>query len=194
MSWKVSESKGYDAYNYYSGPATTVEIEVKGLPGLTWPLTNAIENWASLQGQNLLYLTIWQDTEPFFDKYKIMFATYAKPTGIGLAPLVIAALVVLAKVIAGIVIAIMVWKTAEVVMRPAGVIAETVQEFGDEFSKVIKDVPPEKLPEVIDKFKNLIGAANPATALRDTAKWVVIGIAAFAGLMIVSKLMKGRTA
>ena len=59
-----------DLARTYNGPAGLSEIEFPAIPGLKGTIVNAVKGASAFQ-KDLLRIEVWQDTSPFFDKYRI---------------------------------------------------------------------------------------------------------------------------
>lgn len=79
MAYAVSFDEYYDEASTYDGPCEHFECELTAIPGMRGTIKAAVEAWCWAEGATMLRFRLMQDTQPFFDKYKIDLWAHGSP-------------------------------------------------------------------------------------------------------------------
>lgn len=178
MAYEIVSELSYDYSEWtgFAGEAGKIEFEVQGIPGLASLIAWACEAWVKMWGLTIEAFAIYQDTQPFFDKYKVYMVFHESPiVWVALVPLI----PLLIKAIAALGVSFILWRMTTVIFSPPKPVIEkeTIKAIEPVIDAVNKmDIPSEQKATII---KALIQGAGKVAA--PVLQWVLLGAAVVGG-------------
>lgn len=184
MAYEVRHSYQDIVEINYEGEALVLDFEFRGIPGLLWPLRELMEAWANQNGR-LMELYIWQDPDPWLDRWRVYVMAHGTPV-IAL----VAALPLLLTALRWLVIAFISWKASTIFIKSQQPTpGETV--LGGMTPEQIATMTPEQIRALTTPAAPKPGSLGGV--LGNIQGLGTLALLAF-GLYLVSTYMQGRRA
>ena len=182
-------SYDYSEYSGFVGDAGKIEFECSGLPGLAQPIAHLFDQWTREHNLTTVTFGIYQDTDPFFDQYKVYMVFHdSSIVWTAIVPLI----PLILKALAALGVSFIIWRMSTVIFAPPApaMDAETVKAIAPIIENILaSDLAPEQKSTIITAL--LKGTGEPVQS--DPMKWLAIGAVAIGGVMLFKDWQRSKT-